>query len=245
MIARNISFLEFEEQITHKDTVVIPVGSFEAHGKHCPLGTDIIIPERLCADLDAAIGETILIAPPINYGYTPMLKDFPGTVHIPAELLISLYTEVGKCFLKWGAKNIVFMNGHGGNIPMLSVACDRLAEAGASAMVISWWATYSQQILEICSTQGHAGEDETSVILAIDAALVDNSHRTAHMKKAFSLPLTTPNQTAMRYPEAMNGDSTRATEEKGNKLLSMMLRKNIEYIERLRRKDLMVPIEAR
>jgi len=112
-------------------------------------------------------------------------------------------------------------------------------------MVISWWATYSQQILEICSTQGHAGEDETSVILAIDAALVDKTLRTAHMKKAFSLPLTTPDQAAMRYPEAMNGDSTLATEEKGNKLLSMMLRKNIEYIERLRRKDLMVPIEAR
>lgn len=245
MIAQKLNFPDFEYQITTIDTIVIPVGSFEAHGRHCPLGTDIIIPERLCADLEAAIGDKIIIAPAINYGYTPMLKDFPGTVHISAEVLISLYTEVGKCFLRWGAKNIVFMNGHGGNIPMLSIACDRLAEAGGSAMVLSWWATYSSEILEICSTQGHAGEDETSLILAIDATLVDEKSRSIHMEKAFSLPLATYDQTVTRYPEAMNGDSTRATEEKGKRLLAMILAKNIEYIERLQQHHLTVPIVPR
>jgi len=41
----------------------------------------------------------------------------------------------------------------------------------------------------------------------------------------------------------MNGNSLLATKEKGERLLAMMLEKNIEYIDRLRRKDLLVPIE--
>ncbi|HOU60911.1 MAG TPA: creatininase family protein [Rectinema sp.] len=243
MFAQNLTFPHFEEQIKKIDTIVIPTGSLEAHGRHCPLGTDILIPERLCKDLELAMGDRILIAPSINYGYSPLLRAFPGTIHLSAELLISIYSEVAKGFIRWGAKNIVFMNGHGGNIPMLSVACDRIAEAGGSAMVISWWATFSQEILGICSSQGHAGEDETSVMMAIDATLVDQKSRSSHVKKAFSLPLATPDQVAERYPDAMNGNSLLATKEKGERLLAMMLEKNIEYIDRLRRKDLLVPIE--
>ena len=243
MFAQSLTFPYFEEQIKKIDTIVIPTGSLEAHGRHCPLGTDILIPERLCKDLELAMGDRILIAPSINYGYSPLLRAFPGTIHLSAELLISIYSEVAKGFIRWGAKNIVFMNGHGGNIPMLSVACDRIAEAGGSAMVISWWATFSQEILGICSSQGHAGEDETSVMMAIDATLVDQKSRGSHVKKAFSLPLATPDQVAERYPDAMNGNSLLATKEKGERLLAMMLEKNIEYIDRLRRKDLLVPIE--
>ncbi len=242
MFAENITSARYAALSGSIDTVVIPTGSFEAHGMHCPLGTDNLIPGRMCGDLDAALGDKILIAPAINYGYTPNLAGFPGTVTIPAETLISLYAETGKCFVAWGAKHIVFMNGHGGNIPMLSIACDRIASAGGTAMTISWWATYSSEILGICETQGHAGEDETSVVLAIDASLVDDSARSVHMRKAFCLPLAGPGQTALRYPDAMNGDSRLATREKGEKLLAMSLEKNLEYIARLRRGDFTDPI---
>jgi len=80
-------------------------------------------------------------------------------------------------------------------------------------------------------------------MMAIDATLVDQKSRGSHVKKAFSLPLATPDQVAERYPDAMNGNSLLATKEKGERLLAMMLEKNIEYIDRLRRKDLLVPIE--
>lgn len=237
MFALTITSKRYAELSGTIDTVIIPVGSFEAHGMHCPLGTDIIIPERMCHDLEAASGGEFFIAPTVNYGYTPTLAGFPGTVTIPAETLISLYSEIGSCFVRWGAKNIVFMNGHGGNIPMLSIACDNIAKAGGTALTISWWATYSADILKICGTQGHAGEDETSTVLAIDPSLVDDSSRGVHMKKAFCVPLAGPNQTQARYPNAMNGDATAASREKGEKLYAMLLQKNLEYIGRLRGGD--------
>lgn len=242
MLALDFTSKRYAELAGKIDTVIIPVGSLEAHGMHCPLGTDILIPERMCRDLEAASGGQFLIAPAVNYGYTPMLAGFPGTVSIPAETLITLYSEIGLGFVRWGAKHIVFMNGHGGNIPMLNIACDRIALAGGTAMAISWWTTYSADILKICATQGHAGEDETSVILAIDASLVDDSARGVHMAKAFNLPLAGPGQTKARYPNAMSGDSTAATKEKGEKLLAMMLKKNLDYIRRLRKGEYTDPI---
>jgi creatinine amidohydrolase len=217
------------------DTVIIPVGSLEAHGMHCPLGTDNIIPERFCREIEAKLGDEVLIAPIVNYGYTPSLTVFSGTVSLPAETLISLYTEIGLSFVRWGAKNIVFMNGHGGNIALLTIAADRIAAAGGTCLTLSWWATFSADILKVCETQGHAGEDETSAVLAIDASLVDDSKRSIHMKKAFCLPLTGPTQISHRYPNGMSGDSTKASVEKGERLFALMLEKNLEYIGRLRK----------
>ncbi len=242
MYAQNLTSKRYATLAGKIDTVIVPVGSLEAHGMHCPLGTDNLIPDRMCADIEAAIGDSVLIAPIVNYGYTPSLMAFSGTVSLPAETLISIYEAVGLAFVKWGAKNIVFINGHGGNIPMLTVACDRISAAGGTAMAISWWATYAADILKICDQQGHAGEDETSVILSIDASLVDDSARDFHMQKAFVLPLSGPTQIAARYPNGTNGDSRKATKDKGDRLLAMMLKKNLTYIDRLRTGNFTDPI---
>ena len=237
MYVSKLTSARFKELAGKIDTVIIPVGSLEAHGMHCPLGTDNIIPERLCSDLEAKIGADVLIAPALNYGYTPSLMKFPGTITIPAETILSMYTEIACGFVRWGAKYIVYMNGHGGNIATLTLASDRVAAAGGTALAISWWATYAADIVKICDAQGHAGEDETSAILAIDASLVDNSRRSIHMKKAFCMPLAGPDQIERRYPGAMSGDSTKATKEKGEAMYAMMLEKNLEYIRRLRTGD--------
>ena len=242
MYVQNLTSKRFSELAGKIDTVIIPVGSTEAHGWHCPLGTDNIIPDRMCADLETAAGGELLIAPTLNYGYTPMLAIFPGTVTIPAETLISLYAEIGIQFVKWGARNIVYMNGHGGNIPMLTVACDRVSAAGGTALAISWWATYSADILKICDSQGHAGEDETSAVLGIDPSLVDDASREIHMYKSFAIPLSGPTQMQARYPHGMSGDSTKATVAKGAALYEMMLAKNLEYIRRLRAGEFTDPI---
>ncbi|MEE8380603.1 MAG: creatininase family protein, partial [Thermodesulfobacteriota bacterium] len=42
MILEEISMKEFEKKASKIKTVIIPVGSLEAHGPHLPLGTDTI-----------------------------------------------------------------------------------------------------------------------------------------------------------------------------------------------------------
>jgi creatinine amidohydrolase len=237
MYAERFNTDRYEELMRRTSLVIVPVGSHEAHGRHCPLGTDNMIPARLCADIEARMGDRVMIAPLVPYGYTPLLEAFPGTVSIRAEALIDIYTDIGLGLAKWGAKTIVFMNGHGGNIPMLGIACDRISKAGVVAAAISYWATFSRDILTVCETQGHAGEDETSLVLAIDETLVERSKERRHMKVSAISPIAGPGVLEARFPGACNGDPTKASADKGERLYRLLLERNVETLDRLARGD--------
>ena len=59
---------EVEEYLQRSQTVLIPVGSIENHGKHMALGTDTLIPDRIVELLEEK--SDVLIAPTIPYGST-------------------------------------------------------------------------------------------------------------------------------------------------------------------------------
>jgi len=230
MYAGKLNTDEYKKIAKKITTVVIPVGSTEAHGRHCPLETDNIIPARIMEDLERKMGNEILVAPAVNYGYTPNLAAFPGTVTLKLEPLVALYTEVAAGYVKWGARHIVFMNGHGGNVPVLSAACDNVAALGAYAMVISYWLNFSKDILTVCSGQGHAGEDETSLVLALDPSLVDMKKATVWEKKPLIAPMNGPDINSHRFPDAVTGDARKGTAEKGEAIFKLVLKRNVEMI---------------
>jgi len=228
------TFLDASKKI---DTVIIPIGSLEAHGSHCPLGTDIIVPERILSMVEKLFGQRIFIAPTVNYGYTPSLTHFPGTIHISGDTLFRYVSEIGEGWTKWGIKNIVLFNGHGGNIPSLSLAGNRIAVNGVKVMLINWWTTYAQEILTICDAQGHAGEDETSVVLAIDPNLVHMDKAGLHDRQ----PMTTlfaEDMIQYSYPDALSGDATKATAEKGHAIYEKVVQSFCIMLERLWVNDL-------
>ena len=227
----------FREAAKTIDTVIIPIGSVEAHGSHCPLSTDIIVPEKMLAMVDQRYGQNVFIAPTVNYGYTPSLAHFQGTVHISGETLFHYVSEIGEGWRQWGAKHIILFNGHGGNIPALTLAANRIATAGTTVMLINWWMTYSADILTICDAQGHAGEDETSVVLALDSDLVDMTRAGVHDRQPMT-SLFAENIIEYSYPDAMSGDATKATAEKGKAIYDVVVSRFGTMLERLWTKDL-------
>lgn len=225
------------------DLVVLPVGSVEAHGRHLPLGTDIFSPRLFCRRLDEALGDRIWIAPEIPYGQSPDLRAYPGTIHVPSEVLGHYLYWVGRGFLENGLKKLVFLNGHGGNVTALNLAGEKLAPLGMEVMTVSWWLDYAADIVAITGGQGHAGEDETSAMLYYDSSLV-------HMEKAGSNP-SRPAVHSIRFPGrgrllmagAMTGDATRATKEQGERIFAVVTQRIIhdirllesgQYIENIR-----------
>jgi creatinine amidohydrolase len=76
MYIANLTKETFREASKTIDTVIIPIGSLEAHGSHCPLSTDIIVPEKILSFVEQHYGQRIFIAPTVNYGYTPHLLIF-------------------------------------------------------------------------------------------------------------------------------------------------------------------------
>lgn len=208
-------FIELKEQVR---AVVLPIGMTEAHGPHCPLGTDTIIPGELCYRLEEELGSEVIIAPAVPYGHSWSLAIFPGTVDIPAGAFTEYVLAIGRGFIRNGFSRIVLFNGHGGNIPSLTTVAETLADEGAAVLLINWWLDYSKEILEVCAAQGHAGEDETSVVMAIVPDLVDMNVATYNTTKRG------PNikSSALRaevFKNALTGDGTAGTAEKGRRVL--------------------------
>ena len=74
------------------DLVIIGVGSTECHGRHNPLGTDTMAPDRILELLERRDG-TYLVAPTLPYGATDDLVGYPGTVSLGVQGLYDVLSS--------------------------------------------------------------------------------------------------------------------------------------------------------
>lgn len=221
---------DFKEKVSKVDMVIIPIGSVEAHGHHLPLGTDIFSPRLFCKRIDEKIGEKIWIAPEIPYGQCQDMSIYPGTVTMPSEVLASYVFHIGKSLADNGIRKIIFMNGHGGNMNALNLACEKLMTEGIDATIINWWMDFSKEILTVTEGQGHGGEDETSAILYYDDNLVDMNKAMKNCKKPL-LRVFFKDRGRTVYDNAISGDATLATKEKGEKIFEILEEKILNVIK--------------
>lgn len=221
---------DFKKNSEKVDTVIIPIGSVEAHGHHLPLGTDIFSPRLFCHKVNEKIGDKVWIAPEVPYGQSYDLSIYPGTVTMPSEVMAEYVYHVGKSFYENGLKNIIFFNGHGGNITALSLAAEKLVPLGASVMTINWWLDFSEDILTITGGQGHGGEDETSAILYYNEGFVQMDKAMKNPNKQI-IPVRFKDRGKTIFQDAITGDATLATVEKGEKIFKLLKDKIIDRVE--------------
>ena len=172
MYLAKMNYLEVEEYLKKSDTIVIPVGSLENHGKHMPLGTDAIIPDKIAELIDQ--NSELLIAPTINYGATESLVGFAGTVSIGTEGLIVLLCAICDQFYQYGFRHFIILNGHGGNRAAIQEVGIHLYRKGAYLAMLNWWLMAGQINPEWAG--GHGGGEETAAIMAIDSDLIKTEY---------------------------------------------------------------------
>ncbi|CAD5244896.1 creatininase family protein [Thermococcus camini] len=229
MRLEELTWPDFEEVKRRVGTVVIPVGSVEAHGKHLPLGTDVFAPVEIARRVEERLrrrGVEVLTAPPVWYGHTFVLDVYPGTINVSGDAFKAYVREIMREFAAEGFRRIVLLNGHGGNYPPLVLAAEEVSEEfpGVEIWLINWWIDFREDILSICSSQGHAGQDETSVMLAVRPELVKmenarggrRSSRVRVIRKDIGKEL---------FPDGVNDDPSLATAEKGEAILSVVSEK--------------------
>jgi creatinine amidohydrolase len=162
-----LNWMEMGEVVPRRiHTVLLPVGTLEAHGI-TSLGTDNEIPARL----SEAIAERLnaLVAPTIPFGVTAHLGALAGGTHVPPAVFSDYVAAVLTTLSHQGFSNIIVMNGHGGNSEALKEAAQTVHQAtGVYVAVFSWWTetrSISEEALGVPG--GHAGSDETAAMLAI------------------------------------------------------------------------------
>jgi creatinine amidohydrolase len=142
--------------------IAVPVGSFEQHGPHLPLDTDTRIAVALAEGLVTSFEPgDVLIGPTLAATSSGEHAGFPGTLSIGAVVLEQTIIELVRS-ADWSA-GVVLVNGHGGNARPVQRAVNMLL--GEGRRVLAWWP-------HVRNGDAHAGETETSMMLAIAPEVV-------------------------------------------------------------------------
>jgi creatinine amidohydrolase len=171
----DMSWPEVEEVLKKPNAVLIPIGSVEQHGPHLPLSVDsrcaIYIAEQAALKVTAEHQIAVLVAPALYYTDVVTFKSFPGTVGVSIDTETRVIGDISRGFIEQGFKNIVFVNGHMGNVVPIQSALRQLSAEypDAGLYAVNWWDLGFKVIPKVRkSTIGlHADELETSVSLVI------------------------------------------------------------------------------
>jgi creatinine amidohydrolase len=183
-----------------QSTCIIPVGILEKHGPHLPLGTDLF--ECRETSLRAAKKEYTIVFPAYYFGQIFEAKHQPGTIAYSSDLILDLLQETCDELARNGLKKIIIVSGHGGSDHLLHYFCQiQLARKKDYAIYLFQPEpdpAREEQINKMRQTtlDGHAGEMETSQMLAIRPELVhldradeqsgENQNRLADLKHAYT-----------------------------------------------------------
>jgi creatinine amidohydrolase len=149
---------------------LLPTGAVEQHGPHLPLDTDTFTSFTVCARAAERVREfPVLVLPPVWWGLSPYWMVFPGTLTLKAETLIAVIVDVAESVARHGFRQMVVVNGHGGNNGLIQAAAVKASQAGIEVAALSYWSLVPEVMRTLCEKDaggiGHAGEMETSLQL--------------------------------------------------------------------------------
>ena len=132
-----MNWMQVEEHVKRDQRAVLPIGSTEQHGL-LSLCVDVILSERVA--VEAAEPLRVPVFPVINYGFTPSFVDYPGTVTLRLSTLCALMVDVLDSMVRSGFRQILIVNGHGGNSPAHGAILEWLdRNRGVQVKWHNWW----------------------------------------------------------------------------------------------------------
>jgi creatinine amidohydrolase len=158
--------------------VIVPVGSVEQHGPHCPMDVDISHTQALAVETARSIHDfPVIVAPPIWCGLTHYNMGEVGTITLGVETFIALVSDICRSIWANGFKRIILVNGHGGNRDICRVISIKLAEEDIWVLPITFWEMAMHVLNDEAEDDfgfiGHGGEWETSLQLFLRPTLID------------------------------------------------------------------------
>ncbi len=211
---------------------VLPVAAIEQHGPHLPVSTDTTIMQGMLETVIPRLPENldIRILPVQAVGKSNEHLYAPGTLTLPAPVLIEAWTELGVSIARAGVKKLVVVNSHGGNEEIMGIVTRELrVRFGMLAVKTSWqrFGRPAGMYTDLEDRQGiHGGDVETSLMLHFRPDLVDMGKarnfvsNVGRAEETFSLLRQTSTHAFAWIatdlnPHGVVGDASIATAEKG------------------------------
>ncbi|WP_420265509.1 creatininase family protein [Candidatus Magnetominusculus dajiuhuensis] len=234
MILQDCTMAEFTEYLQKTKTIVFPFGTIEEHGSHLPLSTDTLTIEE--AVHLAGKERDFFLAPPIHYGVCTSNGNHPGTIRITAKTLRHLTLDLVRDAYTKGLRNFLLISGHGGSLHMEAIKeVSEILIHELDDIRLAVFSPYEMLIKELfglCETEndGHAGELETSMVLAISPNLVKGRAKEEYPQ--FPKPFIVRDKVKY-WPGGVWGNPEKASIEKGKKAIKIISDKIIELIDRI------------
>jgi creatinine amidohydrolase len=177
----DLTWPEIEARLASgRRTVVVPLGSTEQHGPHLPFATDTLIAEALAERLSARLDA--VHTPAVSIGCSAEHAGFAGSLALRWDTLRALLVDTIASLVEHGFDPVFVFSAHGGNAAALHESAAALTAAGEPAQVLicadlealTGAFHRASAAAGVCAAAAghHAGEFETSIVLALRPDLV-------------------------------------------------------------------------
>ncbi len=232
-----LTWQEIEEMPDKENVVIIqPIGAIEQHGPHLPLAVDSAISVGVLGKALGKLNSNIpaYALPCLYYGKSNEHWQFPGTITLSAETLLSVIKEMAESIYQSGFRKLVLMNSHGGQPQIMEIAARDIHQQRQDFLVFPLFTWRVPHIAgELLTPQEkeygiHAGDAETSIMLSLLPKQVKMERAVREYPQ--ELPQDSLLSMEGKLPFAwltkelsksgVIGDATAATPEKGDRLLA-------------------------
>jgi len=213
--------------------VILPIASIEQHGPHLPTMTDTRLGAEIAlraARKAVAGGRPVVVTPVVWSGLSEHHMPFGGTLTLSHATFRAVVTDLIAAITRHGFRDILISNSHGGNQVAMQQICDELSPTCPATLVATTYVSEAgQSLAQHCEDQPgvmHAGEAETSMMLAVEPGLVDASDLGNLTQGMDGAGFLKAGKASYRWrpfqhvtANGLAGNPTRANAEKGEKMI--------------------------
>ncbi|MBP1716523.1 MAG: creatininase family protein [Deltaproteobacteria bacterium] len=158
-------------------TAILATASNEQHSEHLPMDFDLIAVTHIAREAAATLYPQVIVTVPMAIGISEHHMIHKGTISAKPGGWLSVIYDAVESLARHGIRNILILNGHGGNTVPIKASLDqwrlhfKLMDPGLNLHFVSYWdlipIEFFHKHMKTRAIPGHAKEFETSIALAL------------------------------------------------------------------------------